>query len=150
MSAWKNASPDAQEFAYDFSAQGLRLKKGAFKKGINMVTIEANGYMTKTINFAKTEDIYSFLSQEDTDPLGESLRFLFTIISLISLFVSHSSSISLERQGKLKNMSSKHHQNSFRRAFCTSRIVFLKQRRRCPYIFKRNIETYKKPCYTVH
>ena len=33
-----------------------------------MVTIEANGYMTKTINFAKTEDIYSFLSQEDTDP----------------------------------------------------------------------------------
>lgn len=64
----ENASPDAQEFAYDFSAQGLRLKKGAFKEGINMVTIEANGYMTKTINFAKTEDIYSFLSQEDTDP----------------------------------------------------------------------------------
>ena len=33
--------------------------------------------------------------------------------------------------------------------FARRGLFFLKQRRRCPYIFKRNIETYKKPCYNI-
>lgn len=63
-----SASPDAQAFTYDFSANGLRLKSGAFKDGVNSIVIAAEGYMTKTINFAKTGDVYSFISQRDTDP----------------------------------------------------------------------------------
>ena len=62
-----SASPDEEDFAYDFSAQGLRLKKGAFKEGINKITMQAEGYMTKVIKFAKTDDLYTFLSQEDRD-----------------------------------------------------------------------------------
>lgn len=62
-----SASPDEEDFTYDFSAQGLRLKKGAFKEGINKITMQAEGYMTKVIKFAKTDDLYTFLSQEDRD-----------------------------------------------------------------------------------
>lgn len=36
-----SVSPDAQAFTYDFSANGLRLKSGAFKDGVNSIVIAA-------------------------------------------------------------------------------------------------------------
>ncbi|MDY2960206.1 MAG: leucine-rich repeat protein [Hornefia sp.] len=62
------SSPENKEFTYEFSALGFRVKKGAFREGVNSITIKAEGYMTKVIKFAKTQDIYSLLSQEDKDP----------------------------------------------------------------------------------
>ena len=61
----KDINDENQNYVFEISAYGLRIKPGAFINGENVVVIKAPGYKDKEIIFNKNGNLYTLVSQKN-------------------------------------------------------------------------------------
>lgn len=79
----KDMNDSDENIIYEVSASGLRIKAGAFKEGDNTISIKAEGFKDKEIQFTKKGDIYTFVSQRDMNgdiPVDTNKQLLKNLI----------------------------------------------------------------------